>query len=98
VVVHADGGVVTFNLWITPSHANLYPKSGGLIVYAKDFPYDWDFRFYNKMKKTAIVEDGIANFLTGADTVTIPHRQNRAILFNSSLFHKSDQIHFKEGY
>ena len=98
VVAHADEGEVTFNLWITPSHANLYPKGGGLIVYTKDFPNDWDFRHYNKMKNTTIVEDEITTFLSDADSVTIPHRQNRATLFSSKLFHKSDQIHFKEGY
>ena len=50
------------------------------------------------MKDTAIVEEEIANFLTDADTVTIPHRENRAALFHSNLFHKSDHISFKEGY
>ena len=98
VVAHADEGAVTFNLWITPSQANLYPKGGGLIVYTKEFPCDWDFRYYNTMKNTTIVEDEITKSLADSDTVTIPHRQNRAALFNSNLFHKSDQIHFKEGY
>jgi tetratricopeptide (TPR) repeat protein len=98
VAAHADEGAVTFNLWITPDDANLYQESGGLIVYTKDQPYDWDFKFYNKLKDTAIVEAEIARFLSDADTVTIPHRENRATLFHSNLFHKSDQIHFKEGY
>jgi hypothetical protein len=98
VAAHADEGAVTFNLWITPDEANLNPESGGLIVYTKNQPYTWDFKFYNKMKDTKIVEEEIANFLTDAERVTIPHRENRAVLFHSNLFHKSDQIFFKEGY
>ena len=98
VAAHTDEGAVTFNLWITPDKANLYPDSGGLIVFTKDQPYEWDWRFYNQMKNTTIVEKEIATFLADADSVTIPHRENRATLFHSNLFHKSDQIYFKEGY
>ena len=28
----------------------------------------------------------------------MPHRSNRAVLFNSTLFHETDTIRFKEGY
>jgi hypothetical protein len=98
VAAHADEGAVTFNLWITPDDANLYPDSGGLIVYTKDQPYDWDWEFYNKMKGSTLVEENITNFLADADKLTIPHRENRASLFHSNLFHKSEKIHFREGY
>ena len=89
---------MTFNLWITPNDAILNQDSGGLKIYTQEQPYDWDWKIYNKMKDTAIVEKEIANFLTDADTVTIPHRENRATLFHSNLFHKLDHINFKEGY
>ena len=98
VTAHTDEGAVTFNLWITPDDANLYPDSGGLIVYTKDQPYDWDWEFYNKMKGSTLVEENITNFLADADKLTIPHRENRASLFHSNLFHKSEKIHFREGY
>jgi len=98
VTAHTDEGAVTFNLWITADDANLYPDSGGLIVYTKDQPYDWDWDFYNNNKGSTVVEENITNFLADADTLTIPHRENRASLFHSNLFHKSDKIHFKEGY
>jgi Flp pilus assembly protein TadD len=98
VAAHTDEGAVTFNLWLTPNGANLNADSGGLIVFTKDQPIDWDWDFFNQMKDTAQVEEKITNFLTDADTITIPHRENRATLFNSNLFHKSDQIFFKEGY
>jgi hypothetical protein len=28
----------------------------------------------------------------------VPHKQNRAVIFNSDLFHETDTINFKEGY
>jgi hypothetical protein len=28
----------------------------------------------------------------------VPYRANRAVIFNSDLFHETDQIHFHEGY
>jgi len=34
----------------------------------------------------------------GASSVTIPHRTNRALVFDSDLFHETDRIVFKEGY
>ena len=36
--------------------------------------------------------------LTGARSVTVPHRANRAVIFDSDLFHETDRIAFKEGY
>ena len=32
----------------------------------------------------------------GAREITIPYRANRAVLFNSDLFHETDDIAFKE--
>jgi hypothetical protein len=34
----------------------------------------------------------------GAKAVTIPHRSNRAVIFDSDLFHETDTIRFKDGY
>jgi hypothetical protein len=28
----------------------------------------------------------------------VPHRANRALIFDSDLFHETDNIHFKDGY
>ena len=35
---------------------------------------------------------------TNAKAVTIPYRCNRAVIFDSDLFHETDAIRFKEGY
>ena len=98
VAAHTDEGAVTFNFWITPNDANQIPDGGGIIVYTKEQPYDWDWRYYNRGKYVPAISGEIADFLADADTVTIPYRENRAVLFHSNLFHKSDQIHFRDGF
>ena len=98
VAAHTDEGAVTFNFWITPNDANLSPDRGGLIVYAKEQPLDWDWLHYNNKKYTPAVRQEVSDFLADADTVTIPYRENRAALFHSNLFHKSDEIHFRNGF
>jgi tetratricopeptide (TPR) repeat protein len=92
--VHADFAVVNVNFWITPDEANLDPTSGGLIVWDVGAPPDWDFAHYNSDHRSA------REFLAknGARPVNIPYRGNRAVIFDSSLFHETDRIRFKEGY
>ena len=34
----------------------------------------------------------------GRDSTTVPHRANRAVIFNSNLLHKTDDCHFRGGY
>lgn len=92
--VHADFAAVNVNFWITPDDANLEPGSGGLVVWDKEAPADWDFEAYNQDVP------GIRRFLeaTAARPVTVPYRQNRAVIFNSDLFHKTDRLRFRPGY
>ena len=92
--VHADVARVNLNFWITPEDANLDPTTGGLVVHDVPAPADWNFQDYNNN------EQGIHAFLkqNGARRHTFPYRCNRAVLFNSSLFHETDAIHFKPGY
>lgn len=92
---HADEAAVNFNLWLTPDDANLDPTSGGLVVYTAKPPENWHFSLYNTDT------DFVREFLlkpTNYANVTIPYRQNRAVLFDSALFHHSDEYKFKKGY
>ncbi len=98
VVAHTDFAAVTFNFWITPDQANLDPASGGLVVYRKEEPYDWDWMEVNREKNTPRIRDKIERYLESAETLTIPYRENRAVLFHSNLFHTSDVMGFKEGF
>lgn len=88
----ADAAAINVNFWITPDDANLDSDSGGLVVYQREAPLEWDFAKYNND------QDSIADYLKGSESVTVPHRQNRAVIFNSNQFHKSDAFRFKEGY
>jgi tetratricopeptide (TPR) repeat protein len=94
--MHADAAAVNVNFWITPDEANLDPERGGLVVWDKEAPRDWNFKEYNNAGN----EPKVRAWLTqqGAQAVTIPYRCNRAVIFNSDLFHATDHISFKEGY
>lgn len=98
VRAHTDEGSVTFNFWITPDTANLQPGRGGLVTYAKEQPLEWDFRSFNLHKDDPSTQQQIRDFLASADAVYTPYRCNRALLFHSNLFHRTDRFHFKDDY
>ncbi len=91
---HADFAAVNVNFWITPDEANLDPARGGLVVWDVGAPLDWDFARYNA------AADDIRALLERekAKPVIVPYRANRAVVFDSDLFHETDIIHFKPGY
>jgi len=92
--VHADFARINLNFWITPEDANLNSESGGMVIYDVPAPRSWSFQEYNNDPKR------IYGFLAEkqASKRVVPYRCNRAVLFNSNLFHETDTIHFKDGY
>jgi tetratricopeptide (TPR) repeat protein len=92
--VHADFAAVNVNFWITPDEACCNPGNGGLVVWNKESPRDWSFQQYNADEKH------IRRFLseTRAEAVTVPYRSNRCLIFNSTLFHETDQFEFRDAY
>ena len=92
--VHADEAAVNVNFWITPDEANLDPESGGLVIWDVKAPMDWDFTRFNN--DAAAIRNMLAD--NAAKSVTIPYRANRAVIFDSDLFHETDKIRFKDGY
>ncbi|MGZ5927573.1 MAG: tetratricopeptide repeat protein [Rhizomicrobium sp.] len=94
IPMHADQAAVNVNFWISPQDANRDPDSGGLVVWDVKAPMDWDFARYNAD------EAAIRAFLASkrAKPVRVPHRENRAVIFDSDLFHETDKIDFKDGY
>ena len=94
IQIHADEAAVNVNFWITPDDANLDPDHGGLVVWDKVAPLDWNFDQYNgdvELPRRFLKE-------AGARSVTVPYRANRAVIFDSDLFHETDTITFKDGY
>jgi hypothetical protein len=92
--VHADDASINVNFWITPDQANLNKKTGGLKIWNKLPPKEWDFEEfnYNSPKIMKMLE---------AEKITheiIEYKENRSIIFNSKLFHVTDNYNFKDSY
>ena len=51
--IHADEAAVNVNFWITPDIANRDPESGGLVIWDKAAPLNWDFAKFNADEKAA---------------------------------------------
>lgn len=94
--LHADAAAVNVNFWITPDEANLDPEKGGLVVYDKEAPREWDFAAYNSDQNKPKILEWLNQ--SGSRAIRIPYRANRAIVFNSDLFHETDEITFKDDY
>ena len=92
--VHADFAAINVNFWVTPNEANLNSDSGGLIVYDVEAPKEWDFETFNNDQKK--ITEELKKSKGG--TKIIPYKENRAVIFNSNLFHETDSYKFKEGY
>jgi len=91
---HADFAAVNVNFWITPDDANLEPGAGGLVMYDVAAPTDWDFATYNR--DGARIRELLAK--KNAQATHIPYRQNRAVIFDSDLFHTTPSLRFRSGY
>jgi tetratricopeptide (TPR) repeat protein len=91
---HADDAAVSINFWVTSDRANRNPDGGGLIVCRAPPPARWQVHGYEADKAA------IAEFLDrhAADNLVVPYRENRAVLFESRLFHRSDATNFAPGY
>jgi tetratricopeptide (TPR) repeat protein len=92
--IHGDDADFSLNLWITPDSANLDPSTGGLVVWDKKAPSDWTYYDYNSGG------DRVRQFLQdhNAESHVIPYRENRAVLFEGHLFHRTDDFSFAPGF
>ncbi|MDP6475371.1 MAG: tetratricopeptide repeat protein [Alphaproteobacteria bacterium] len=94
LAMHADRAAVNVNFWISPDDANCDPKSGGLELFRAQAPLAWDFRRHRDAQEDI---ERILEQQGGAST-TIPHRSNRAVIFDSNLFHRTADLRFRNGY
>ena len=62
-------------------------------LFAENWHADWSFQEFNRDPIS------VMDFLeeNDAGNTSTPHRQNRALLFDSMLFHQSDPFRFKKG-
>jgi Flp pilus assembly protein TadD len=92
--LHADAAAINVNFWITPDEANLSKGRAGLVVFDQRAPAEWEFEKYNND------QPAIRHFLAdrGARSITVPYRCNRAVIFHSDLFHRTDDFAFRDDY
>ena len=100
--IHADFAAVNVNFWITPTEANRdydkekdVGKTGGMWIWDKGAPPDWDFNRYNGDDKNEVME-----YLEKQQSkaVYIPYKYNRCVMFDSNLFHKTADVNFMPGF
>lgn len=91
--LHADFAQFTLNLWITPSKYNDNPDTGGLLIYDYHSAPDDSFHNYN-----AKISPDLEKTIRSSKQLRVPYKENRAIFFDSSLYHETDQINFQEAY
>ena len=94
IKIHADFAAINVNFWITPDKANLNKNTGGLLIWDKEAPKNWNFKKYNNNHLE------IKKFLKKKKSKMkrIKYKSNRVIIFNSNLFHASDNFNFKNNY
>jgi hypothetical protein len=57
-------------------------------------PLDWALDKFNN--DNGAIRDFLAR--NGSRPIRVPYRANRAVIFDSDLFHQTDTIRFKDGY
>jgi tetratricopeptide (TPR) repeat protein len=94
IATHADFAKVNINFWVTPEAACEDTATGGMVVYNHPVPKTWTFADYNSNPEK------LRAFLKvhGAKPLRVPYRENRCVMFDSSLIHVTDELHFKPGY
>lgn len=90
VGAHADSTAINVNIWLTPPSAE--GEGGGLVLYDRIAPADWSYHDYNANP------DLIRAYLADTTKTAIEYRQNRAIIFNSRLFHETGPLQPIKSY
>jgi hypothetical protein len=92
--IHADDAMVNVNLWLTPDSANLDKDSGGLIIWKKKPDEFASFdEFNSELNSEKMFKD-----VNNSDSIRIPYKANRAVIFDSKLYHATDSINFDSKY
>lgn len=94
VDIHMDSAAVSVNFWITPDAANQDPDRGGLVLHDTPPPPEWRIAGYDQ--DISAIREFLAQ--SGSARTIVPYRENRAVIFDSNLFHESDAVDFKPGH
>lgn len=94
--IHADQASVNVNFWISPELSNLNKSSGGLQVWNDLPPDNWNFDSYNSIDRSPEIKRMLEK--NNISKKIIPYKENRAVIFNSKLFHATDDFEFDDAY
>lgn len=91
---HADPSIINLNIWVSRNESVNNFQENGLIICGAKPPADWERALWNGNK-----DNSITNFLEeNKPTIRkIEYRYNRAIFFDGSYFHKTDNVNMKDG-
>lgn len=96
IATHADVAAVNFNFWISPNEGSLDKDAGGLTVFKVVPPEGTPMSVFNHMP----LHENVTRMLAETEfaNYSIPFKTNRAIVFQSNLFHESGRMHWAPGY
>ena len=94
--IHADQASVNVNFWISPDEANLNKNTGGLVIWNQIPPKEWNFNDYNSLDSSEKMEKILLD--KNVDKIVVPYKENRCVIFNSELFHCTDNFEFDKAY
>jgi hypothetical protein len=92
--VHADQADTNVNIWLTGEHFNFDSTTGGMTIYGARAPENWTFKAYNASPDLARRRLEAVR----APEHKIAYRSNRAAIFPSRLFHRTDPVNFRGSY
>jgi hypothetical protein len=90
---HSDTGLVTLDLFLTPDEYNLEPETGGLVFYDVKRTAEQEIHEFNARPYCI----DYFNRNTRGESVTVPYKYNRAVLFDARTFHSSQRMRFATG-
>ena len=75
-------------------HVDEDAERGGLRIWTVPAPLGWDYQKYNA--NSELIRELLSR--ANAESVIVPYRANRAVIFDSNLFHETHYPRFKDGY
>ena len=87
---------MNLNLWITPDEANMDPSTGGITVWDYNVDTEKEFELYQSQFGEEQLSTILREFKT--QSISIPYKRNRFVLFDSNRVHETSAMHFKSGH
>lgn len=93
--LHVDAAAVNVNIWLTPDEHCL--EGGGLEIY-EHVPKSYGVRTERDNREFASVGEEEALVASLGPPVRVAYKCNRAVIFDSDAYHRSERARFAVGY